>query len=100
MTAITVLRDAANLGVTVRLVDGRPKVEGRPGSELLDCLRHAKDGILEILTGTRCRLCGVVMSRPSFGMVTYDDDSVEHGWCRRQEDLVNARGLPEQGDRR
>ena len=85
MSAAALLREAAQVGVTLRLAEGKPKVSGSPSPELLGRLRAAKPELIEILDGTRCRLCGVTVSRPSHGLVTCDDGTVEHGWCRRQE---------------
>jgi hypothetical protein len=44
--------------------------------------------VADVLNGRRCRICLVVVSRPSHGAVEYGDGTIEHGWCYRQENIA------------
>ena len=85
MNAVALLREAAAAGVTIRIVEGRAKVEGKPEPELLARLRETKAAIVEILTATRCRLCGERLRWPGPVGVTYADGTAECQPCADAE---------------
>ena len=63
----------------------RAKVEGKPEPKLLARLRETKAAIVEILTATRCRLCGERLRWPGPVGVTYADGMAECQPCADQE---------------
>ena len=46
--------------------------------------------VADVLNGCRCRICLVLVSRPSDGAAEYGDGTIEHGWCRRQENIATS----------
>ena len=87
--AAQALRTAADAGVVVRLVGGRPKAFGQPGPELLALLRAHKDEIAELLrAGDSCRRCGKPLPpapAPLGVLVVFGDDSLECQTCADAE---------------
>ena len=84
MTAGALLREAAQAGVTVRLIEGKPKVAGNPPPELLARLREHKPAIIEILNADRCRHCGEPLAWPGPAGIVLGDGTAE---CQRCADV-------------
>ena len=82
MSAPALLREAAEAGVNLRLVEGRPKMSGAPSPDLLARLRAHKEELTQILAGDRCRRCGERMRWPEPDGVVYADGAAEHHACR------------------
>ena len=85
MNAVALLREAAAAGITIRIVEGKARVEGKPEPELLARLRETKAAIVEILTATRCRLCGERLRWTAPVGVTYADGTAECQPCADRE---------------
>jgi hypothetical protein len=85
VSGAALLREAAQVGVTVRLVEGKPKVAGNPPPELLARLREHKPEIVEILKADRCRWCGEILRWPGPVGVVLGDGLAECMPCVDRE---------------
>lgn len=85
MSAVAALAEAARVGVSLRLVDGKAKVGEDVPPELLARLREHKAEIVAILAGDRCRWCGVALAWPGPVGVTLLDGTAECHACADRE---------------
>ena len=88
MTAAALLREAGRAGVTLRLVDGQPKLSGSPSPELLAPLRAHKPELMALLSGGGCRRCGATLPpapAPLGSLIVFADGSAECMPCAERK---------------
>lgn len=88
MTAVALLREAGAAGVSVRLVDGKPKVGGAVPADLLLRLREQRAAIVAILKGDACRRCGAALPpapAPLGSALVFGDGTAECLACADRE---------------
>jgi len=83
--AAALLREAAQAGVTLRLVDGKPTVSNAPSAELLARLRENKPEIVAVLKGEACRWCGERLPWPRPAGIVLDNGLAECMRCADHE---------------
>jgi hypothetical protein len=81
VSAPALLREAAEAGVNLRLVEGRPKVSGAPSPDLLARLHAHKEELTQILAGNRCRHCAEPVPWPEPAGVTHPDGTASCWRC-------------------
>jgi hypothetical protein len=85
VSAVALLAEARDAGVTLRLAGSTPKVAGSPSPELLARLRGARVEVVELLRGDRCRRCGDRLAWRSPAGIRLADGTAECMECEAGE---------------
>ena len=88
MTAAALLAEVHQARVTLRLVDGKPKVGGNPAPELLGRLREHKAELVELLSGSRCRYCEAAIDWRQPSCIAFSDGTGAHLGCYEQAEVA------------
>jgi hypothetical protein len=95
VTAAALLAEARAAEVTLRLVDGKPKVAGQPSPELLGRLRAAKAELVDLLSGTCCRHCGAAIDWRHPSCIAFQDGMGAHLRCYEDAEIARLHAAAE-----